>query len=114
MVHPEVPAICFTPICPHSLSFRPVLFPDSTTLKIMVSKDARGDAGVSFDGRNRRILHKGDMVEIKVSPFPVPGICKYDETEDWFDAVRGVLQWNVRATQKKISKDSKLPRRLHS
>lgn len=27
MVHPQVPAILFTPICPHSLSFRPLVFP---------------------------------------------------------------------------------------
>jgi NAD+ kinase len=28
MVHPQVPCILFTPICPHSLSFRPLMFPD--------------------------------------------------------------------------------------
>lgn len=28
MVHPNVPAILFTPICPHSLNFRPVILPD--------------------------------------------------------------------------------------
>ena len=27
MVHPGVPAILFTPVCPHSLSFRPLIFP---------------------------------------------------------------------------------------
>jgi NAD kinase len=36
MVHPQVPAILVTPICPHSLSFRPLLFPDAAELKIHV------------------------------------------------------------------------------
>ena len=28
MVHPQVPCVLFTPVCPHSLSFRPLMFPD--------------------------------------------------------------------------------------
>ena len=37
MVHPNVPAILMTPICPHTLSFRPVVLPDSV--------EARGGGG---------------------------------------------------------------------
>lgn len=36
MVHPQVPCILFTPICPHSLSFRPLMFPDYCQLCIQV------------------------------------------------------------------------------
>lgn len=36
MVHPQVPAILFTPICPHSLSFRPLIFPDHVQLCVQV------------------------------------------------------------------------------
>lgn len=35
-VHPNVPGILFTPICPHSLSFRPVILPDSAQLELKV------------------------------------------------------------------------------
>lgn len=41
MVHPCVPAILFTPICPHSLSFRPVILPDYADVELKVPKDAR-------------------------------------------------------------------------
>ena len=34
MVHPSVPAIVLTPICPHSLSFRPIVVPASIELKV--------------------------------------------------------------------------------
>uniref|UniRef100_A0A1D1XJV7 Putative NAD kinase 2, chloroplastic n=1 Tax=Anthurium amnicola TaxID=1678845 RepID=A0A1D1XJV7_9ARAE len=37
MVHPNVPCILFTPICPHSLSFRPVILPDSAQLELKSS-----------------------------------------------------------------------------
>lgn len=36
-VHPNVPCMLFTPICPHSLSFRPVILPDSARLELKVS-----------------------------------------------------------------------------
>lgn len=34
MVHPNVPAIVITPICPHSLSFRPVVVPAGVEIKV--------------------------------------------------------------------------------
>lgn len=60
MVHPEVPGILFTPICPHSLSFRPVVFPDHIRLTVEVPSDARAEAYCSFDGRDRVTLRPGD------------------------------------------------------
>lgn len=35
MVHPNVPAIVITPICPHSLSFRPVVVPAGVEIKVL-------------------------------------------------------------------------------
>ena len=36
MIHPNVPCILLTPICPHSLSFRPVIVPSSVEIKVTV------------------------------------------------------------------------------
>ncbi|KAL1122203.1 hypothetical protein AAG570_003608, partial [Ranatra chinensis] len=60
MIHPSVPAIMVTPICPHSLSFRPIVVPAGVELKISVSPDSRNTSWVSFDGRNRQELYHGD------------------------------------------------------
>lgn len=35
MIHPSVPAIMVTPICPHSLSFRPIVVPAGVELKVL-------------------------------------------------------------------------------
>lgn len=99
MVHPDVPAILFTPICPHSLSFRPVLFPEYVTLQIKVPKDSRASAWVSFDGRHRMELMKGDKVIVSASPFPVPTFSRKDTTNDWFASVSQCLRWNERVIQ---------------
>ncbi|KAI3761080.1 hypothetical protein L1987_51487 [Smallanthus sonchifolius] len=40
MVHPNVPCMLFTPICPHSLSFRPVILPDSARLELKACQRA--------------------------------------------------------------------------
>ena len=36
MVHPEVPCVLFCPICPHSLTSRPLVFPEHIQLRIEV------------------------------------------------------------------------------
>ena len=53
LVHPQIPAILITPICPHTLSFRPMLLPDSMELRICVPYNSRSTAWASFDGRGR-------------------------------------------------------------
>lgn len=53
LVHPEIPSILITPICPHTLSFRPMLLPDSMELRIAVPYNSRSTAWASFDGRGR-------------------------------------------------------------
>lgn len=49
MVHPGIQALLMTPICPHSLSFRPLLFPDTSVLSLRMPTDARTYAWISFD-----------------------------------------------------------------
>ena len=40
MVHPEVPCVLFCPICPHSLTSRPLVFPEHIQLRIQVESTA--------------------------------------------------------------------------
>ncbi|GFR94170.1 NAD kinase [Elysia marginata] len=37
MIHPSVPCILLTPICPHSLSFRPIVVPAGVEIKVVTS-----------------------------------------------------------------------------
>ena len=131
MLHPRVPAICFTPICPHSLSFRPVVFPENVTLRfvkqmktfffpttrnhflfslflsngkrIQVSKESRASANICFDGRSGNTLNHEDFVEITTSKWPVPCISHSDEISSWFSSVARCLHWNERELQKPLS-----------
>jgi len=46
IVHPSVPSILVTPICPHTLSFRPLMLPDSVELRVVNPIGSRSTAWV--------------------------------------------------------------------
>jgi NAD+ kinase len=99
MVHPTVPAILLTPICAHTLSFRPLLVPDSSVLEITVPEDCRASGWASFDGKRRQELQKGDMLRIQLCLYPMPTFQRADFTTDWFDALRSGFMFNERPRQ---------------
>ncbi|GKA20907.1 NAD(H) kinase 1 [Tanacetum coccineum] len=99
MVHPQVPGILFTPICPHSLSFRPLILPEHVTLRIQVPFNSRGHAWASFDGKDRKQLAPGDALVCSMAAWPVPTACRGDSTSDFFHSIHDGLHWNLRKTQ---------------
>lgn len=100
MLPPTVPAIIVAPICPHTLSFRPLVLPDSAQITIRCSSTARSPAFLHFDGRNTLELEKEGYVVVKTSLIPVPTICLGDPLEEWFRAITKRLDWNNRRLQK--------------
>lgn len=53
LCHPDNPVILVTAIAPHTLSFRPIILPDTIVLRIGVPYDARASCWASFDGKER-------------------------------------------------------------
>lgn len=114
-MHPQIPAILITPICPHTLSFRPMLLPDSMELRICVPYNSRSTAWASFDGRGRVELKRkcpscfcgilscnaeGDHIKVSASKYPFPTVCADKASTDWFSSVSRTLRWNEREKQK--------------
>ncbi|KKA18432.1 NADH kinase [Rasamsonia emersonii CBS 393.64] len=53
IVHPLVPSLLLTPVCPRSLSFRPLVLPSSTPVTLRLSQKNRGrEVEVSIDGKS--------------------------------------------------------------
>lgn len=50
IIHNSVPCILISPICPLSLSFRPVVTPSNVKIKIKLNKESRGEGLVVCDG----------------------------------------------------------------
>jgi len=102
VVHPAVPSILVTPICPHVLSFRSMVFPDHVVLRCYVPSDARSSACVYFDGQHRTELNRGDSVQIKMSAHPVPTINRQDHSADWLSSLKSNFNFNTRVKQKPL------------
>ncbi len=99
LVHPDIPAILLTPICPHTLSFRPMVLSDTLLLRVSIPRHSRATAYCSFDGKGRVELKQGDHVTIAASQYPFPTVVR--SGTEWFDSVSRTLRWNTRgATQK--------------
>ncbi|ODQ52656.1 ATP-NAD kinase [Saitoella complicata NRRL Y-17804] len=100
LVHPDISAILLTPICPHTLSFRPMLLPDTMSLRIHLPPHARSSAWCAFDGRGRTELQPGDSVLVEASRWPFPTVSVGGGEEEFVESVGRTLRWNVREGQK--------------
>ncbi|KAH9877689.1 hypothetical protein J1614_002906 [Plenodomus biglobosus] len=101
LCHPDNPVILVTAICAHTLSFRPIILPDTMVLRTGVPYDARTSSWASFDGRERVELKPGDYVTISASRYPYPNVLPLERRRtDWIDSISRTLQWNSRQKQK--------------
>ncbi|KAL2023916.1 hypothetical protein VTK56DRAFT_693 [Thermocarpiscus australiensis] len=101
LCHPENPVMLVTAICAHTLSFRPVILPDTIVLRIGVPYDARTSSWASFDGRERVELRPGDYVTVSASRYPFAYVQPHGRrNEDWINSISAKLGWNTRQRQK--------------
>ncbi|KAK2861244.1 hypothetical protein FQN49_004399 [Arthroderma sp. PD_2] len=99
LIHPSIPAILLTPICPHTLSFRPMVLSDTLLLRVAIPRHSRSSAYCSFDGKGRIELRRGDYVTVEASQYPFPTVVS--QGGEWFQSVRRTLRWNVRGAVQK-------------
>ncbi len=68
IVAPELSCICVTPVCPHSLFARPLIFPDTATLKVKNVCVREKVLHLTVDGRVNFEMYHGDVALITKSP----------------------------------------------
>jgi NAD+ kinase len=93
IVFPTVNAVCVTPICPHTLTNRPLLIPGSLPIRV-VSHAKDDDSFLTVDGQVGGALQPGDQVECTTSASEVLLIQNPDKT--FFDVLRQKLKWGER------------------
>lgn len=64
VMHPDLSAICVTPICPHSFFNRSMILSGETEITVECSGDTV-KAYVSLDGRNTYLLHAGEKICVR-------------------------------------------------
>jgi len=93
IVFPTVQAFCLTPICPHSLTFRPVIVPDSASVQI-ISHAADDHAYLNADGKLGEHLKRGDRLVLRRSAHTLSLI--RPPRLLYFDVLRQKLKWGER------------------
>jgi len=89
IVHPEVEAISVVPLCPHTLSNRPVIIPADDMLRLTLL-DSPQPSALSLDGQEHVDLMQGDTVSIQKAG----RICLiYLPERHYFNTLRSKLHW---------------------
>lgn len=90
ILHPSIAGWVLAPIAPHTLSNRPVVFPNSSEIAIEIV--AGKDASVNFDMQSLASLLKGDRIIVTKSEHQV----RFLHPRGWsyFDTLRHKLHWN--------------------
>jgi NAD+ kinase len=93
ILFPAVAAICITPVCPHTLTNRPVLVPDTSVIDI-ICKAPRKEAYLTVDGQVGEPLMPDDRVVCRSSEHKVHLI--RPPKMFFFDVLREKLKWGER------------------
>lgn len=67
IVDPRVNCICVTPVCPHSLASRPLIFPDTATIEVKNICQREKMLYMTLDGRSNHEVFYGDTVRVTKS-----------------------------------------------
>lgn len=90
---PDLQAMILTPICPHTLTNRPVVVPSASTLRLRVSGRTER-AVLTLDGQREMDVSPDTWVEVSVHGRPLR--CVRNPSREFFDILRTKLQWGVR------------------
>ena len=93
ILYPTLNSIVLTPICPHTLTNRPIVLPDDVSIKITVRTESE-DVFLTLDGQTGFSLQKDDTVEIKKTPFTTKILIPRER--DYFQVLRNKLKWGER------------------
>ena len=93
IIQPYIPAIIIAPICPHTLSFRPLVVSSSSMIKIRLLTEGE-EVYLTIDGQRGNPLVKNDEVDIKRSDFELRLISS--PRRNYFDLVQEKLGWGER------------------
>ena len=90
IMHPTLRCFVLTPICPHTLSNRPIALPDTVVVTARLISQSE-DVLLTLDGQIGFPLLPDDMVEIKKSRFKLK-LIKHP-TKSYYEILRTKLKW---------------------
>lgn len=90
IIHPTIHCFVVTPICPHTLSNRPIALPDTVVVSACLTSQSE-DVSLTLDGQIGFPLMMNDVVEIRRSRFKMR-LIKHP-TKSYYEILRTKLKW---------------------
>lgn len=92
ILSPDMDALIFTPICPFTLSNRPVVVPSGRTIEITLGMKQRTELLLTLDGQDSYPLMEGDSIRYSAAPFPA--LIIPSGRLSFYDVLRTKLSWS--------------------
>ncbi|GDX89840.1 NAD kinase [Nitrospirota bacterium] len=90
IINPAVQSLMVTPICPHTLTHRPLIVPATAEIEVTLTSKDDG-AMATLDGQVGVAMIQGDTVEIKISEYRTR-LIRFPESS-YYDVLREKLKW---------------------
>ena len=91
ILHPRLDAITLVPICPHTLSNRPIVIHDDSVIEIIIHKGTL-EATVSCDGQVNQSLEADDLITVRKHNHALRLL--HPLGHDYFAVLREKLRWS--------------------
>jgi NAD+ kinase len=92
IMHPSLNTLAIVPICPHTLSNRPIVLPADQPIEVRLGQDSL-PAKVSYDGHSTTIVNQENRV--RIIRYPKPLTLLHPEDYDYFQVLRAKLYWSA-------------------
>lgn len=93
IVYPSLKTIIITPICPHTLTNRPIIIPDNVVVRTTLESESE-EVFLTLDGQVGFPMERGDTVEVKKAPGRV--LLIESPYKGYFEVLRTKLRWGER------------------
>jgi len=90
IIHPSLDCLCLVPICPHTISNRPLLIPQKSQIKVRV--DSQHPVYYTIDGQTGGKLKQGE--EVSVTSAPTQTHLIRIEKRSFYSLLRKKLRWS--------------------
>jgi NAD+ kinase len=93
ILHPNLDAIILTPICPHTLTQRPVVVSNEAKIELTLRGNSE-EVYVTFDGQSSNPMQPGDLIRVRQSRHQVKLVSP--PGKNYFQVLRHKLRWAER------------------
>ena len=93
ILYPTMDCVVLTPICPHTLTNRPIVLPDGVRIEVALKSPAE-DVFLTLDGQVGFSMRQNDIIVIEKSPFKTRLLIPHER--NFFQVLRRKLKWGER------------------